>query len=110
MKCKECEYNNNGWCKKFKAQKPKALLECESEADKEDKSESYIVNGKMQMLSMIVRQIDACEECVTSEFKTTLKTILTILENDIKIHGIALDYEVDKAMLSDLRYRINNWN
>lgn len=36
--CKECEYNNNGWCTKFKLQKPKAIIECVVTID-DDKDE-----------------------------------------------------------------------
>ena len=28
--CKECKHNNNGWCKRFKLQKPQAVIVCES--------------------------------------------------------------------------------
>ena len=31
------------------------------------------------------------------------------LEINIKIHGIALDYEIDKVLLEDLRYRMRQW-
>ena len=51
MNCKGCNFNNNGWCKKYKMQKPKAILKCEEDKN-DDKiecyNEKYIVNGKMR--------------------------------------------------------------
>lgn len=112
MNCKECNFNNNGWCKKYKMQKPKAIVRCEDDKkddEKECENETYVVNGKMQQFSNIVRQIDAKPECCTDEFKEVLKTLYRDLEINIKIHGIALDYETDKMILEDLRYRMSKW-
>ena len=112
MKCKKCNFNNNGWCKKYKMQKPKAIVKCEEDKN-DDKieccNEKYIVNGKMQQFSNIIRQIEANPECCTNEFKEVLKTLYNDLEINIKIHGIALDYEMDKILLEDLRYRMRQW-
>lgn len=33
MKCKDCEFNNNGWCKKYSLQKPQALKICNNEQE-----------------------------------------------------------------------------
>lgn len=112
MDCKECNHNNNGWCKKYKMQKPKAIIKCEEDSsdDKQAcKNETYIVTGKMQQFSDIIRQIDAKPDCCTDEFKEVLKALYNSLEISIKIHGIALDYDVDKFILEDLRYRMKQW-
>lgn len=115
MNCKECDFNNNGWCKKYKMQKPKAIIECEKESveenvnDEQCNNEKYINNGKMQQFSRIIRQIDASSESCTDDFKQVLKTLYRQLELEIKLHGISLDYETDKMLLEDLRYRMNKW-
>lgn len=112
MDCKECSFNNNGWCKKYKMQKPKAITKCEEDKDDDKKAcenEKYITTGKMLEFYNIIRQIDAKPECCTNEFKEVLKEIYRTLEIDISIHGIALDYEIDKMSLENLRERMKRW-
>lgn len=112
MKCKECNFNNNGWCKKYKTQKPKAMILCEEDvkySNKESENLAYMVNGKMQQLLSVVKQVDAMPSFNKNEFKEVLKGLYQYLEIEIKIQGINMDYETDKYMLEDLRYRIKKW-
>lgn len=117
MNCKECEFNNNGWCKKYKAQKPKAIVLCEDDNNKEDtdydnqmiENQKYVINGKIQQFSNIIRQIDAEPSSITNEFKEVLLTLYKNLEIEIKIHGVKFDYETDEFALKDLRFRMTEW-
>ena len=117
MKCKECEFNNNGWCKKYKAQKPKAILlyEENGKSDNTDyenqmiENQKYVINGKIQQFSNVIRQIDAKPSSITNEFKEVLLTLYKNLEIEIKIHGVKFDYETDKFILEDLRFRMAEW-
>lgn len=36
MSCNECENNNNGWCKRYKLQKPQAIKVCDYKEEMED--------------------------------------------------------------------------
>lgn len=108
MECKECSFNNNGWCKKYKAQKPTAIKKCidEAQAEKLITNQSYIVNGKVQEFHVILQQVQAKPDMVSKEFIEVLKTIYEMLEVEIAIHGFSSDFELDTLMLQDLRERM----
>ena len=91
MNCKECEFNNNEWCKKYKAQKPKAIVLWEENNSKEDtdydnqmiENQKYVINGKIQQFSNTIRQIDSEPSSITNEFKEVLLTLYKNLEIEV---------------------------
>jgi len=113
MDCQECKFNKNGWCNKYKMQKPKAMIECEKDNQKVIKDDSshqaYINNGKIQAFTNIIRQIDVNPQCCTDDFKRVLLVLFSQIEFEIALNGIEFDYEIDKDIYNDLKARIKNW-
>lgn len=123
MPCKECEHNRHGWCDKYKAQKPQALINCSF--DKNESSivetkneykkaedlldtEMYVVTGRVQEFHTILRQIEANPSMVTEEFVSVLKSLYQHIETSISIYGIALESSIDEMILEDVRYIMKN--
>lgn len=110
MDCKNCEHNNNGWCKKFNAQKPNALKLCTNKNDSNEEDHyKYVLNGKVQQFHNIILQIDASPDSISIDLKRALYGLYQMLLVEISIHGINFDFEIDKDIFSNLKNRMERW-
>lgn len=118
--CKDCEFNNNGWCKKRSIQGLKNIVVCEfnpnsPEVEAEDFCcGTYKQFGKREMFHNIQMQMIGIDrdESVEDKFKT-LKQVMVNLEKMLQaeesIHGIALEYSVDEDIYKDSMSISNEW-
>ena len=110
--CKECEYNNNGWCSERKIQGLKNITLCEVIENKtkenvqdtfDNKSLSYKTLGTREMLYYIQRQIVGIDQNKAEDKWKALKEAMLGMEQkqqiDEQIFGIAIDYELDRDMI-----------
>lgn len=118
--CKDCEFNNNGWCKKRSIQGLKNITECEfkpsptSIDDEEFDSGMYKQFGKREMFHAIQGQMLGIDrdESIEDKFKT-LKQVMVNLEQMLQaeetIHGIAMEYSIDEDIHRDSMMISNDW-
>lgn len=118
--CKDCDFNNNGWCVKRSIQGLKNITKCEfknnpTTTDDEDfDSGTYKQFGKREMFHNIQMQMIGIErdESVEDKFKI-LKQVMVNLEQMLQaeesIHGIALEYSVDEDIYKDSIAISNEW-
>lgn len=118
--CKDCEFNNNGWCKKRKIQGLKDIVVCEfkpsltSIEDEEFNSGTYKQFGKREMFHNIQMQMIGIDrdETIEDKFKT-LKQVMVNLEQMLQaeesIHGIAMEYSIDEDIYNDSRAISDEW-
>lgn len=52
MICKECKFNNNGWCYKYKKQKPLAIKDC-SKVNGYNKGDILLVKNSMRYIDVV---------------------------------------------------------
>ena len=118
--CKDCEFNNNGWCKKRKIQGLKDILICDEFKndsninDEEFNGEMYKQFGKREMFYHIQNQIIGIERDESTEDKfKILKQVMVNLESMLqieeKIHGIAMEYSIDGDIHEDSISISNKW-
>lgn len=108
--CKDCDFNNNGWCNKRNIQGLKNITECKFKSclsieDSYDLEQEFDVApykqfGKREMFRNIQMQIIGIEDDIDIEDKLkALKQVMVNLEDILrveeKIHGIALEYMID---------------
>jgi|GEM_PF-4361162 len=118
--CKDCEFNNNGWCKKRKIQGLKDIVVCEfkpsptSIEDEEFDSGMYKQFGKREMFHNVQMQMIGIDrdDSVEDKFKI-LKQVMVNLEQMLQaeesIHGIAIEYSVDEDIHKDSIAISNEW-
>lgn len=118
--CKNCEFNNNGWCKKRNIQGLKNILICDEFKndsninDEEFNGEMYKQFGKREMFYHIQNQMIGIErdESTGDKFKI-LKQVMVNLESMLQIeeqiHGIALEYSIDGDIHEDSISISNKW-
>lgn len=101
--CKDCEYNNNGWCKKKEFNGLKKITECNDkkvegylseQGQYEDINyEGYKNMGKREIFHTIQQQLNAMKNTDTV---LTVKQIMVNLEKLLligeKVHGIETEY------------------
>lgn len=128
--CKDCEYNNNGWCKKKEFNGLKKITECNdkkvegclseqgkqeynSEVDKlyEDVNyKGYKNMGKREIFYTIQQQLDAMKNTDTV---LTVKQIMVNLEKLLligeKVHGIETEYIIDEDIIEDSQLISDMW-
>lgn len=126
--CKDCEFNNHGWCKKRKIQGLKNIIVCEfnpnsikviaevitDEITDETNSGMHKQFGKREMFHNIQMQMKTIDEdsTVKDKFKT-LKQIMVNLEQMLQIeesiHGIAMEYSIDEDVHKNSIAISNKW-
>lgn len=118
--CKDCQFNNNGWCKKKSIQGLKNISECEFknnsviEDDEEFDSGMYKQFGKREMFHAIQGQMIGIDrdESIEDKFKI-LKQVMVNLEQMLQaeesIHGIAMEYSIDEDIHKDSMAISNKW-
>ena len=118
--CKDCQFNNNGWCKKKSIQGLKNITECEFKNNSTVKDEEEFDNGmykqfgKREMLHNIQMQMLGIENdsAIEDKFKT-LKQVMVSLEKMLlaeeSIHGIAIEYSIDEDIHKDSMAISDEW-
>ena len=125
--CKDCDFNNNGWCNKRKMQKLKEVKECtfkevegvqvygnQESLEKEDNSEAYKNFGRRDFFYNMQRQIIAMElKGETSISLDELKLLMVGLDQTLKISealsGIKFDYMIDQDIFNNSNKIIEKW-
>lgn len=52
MICKECKFNNNGWCYKYKKQKPLAIKDC-NKVNGYKKGDILLIKNSMRYIDVV---------------------------------------------------------
>lgn len=134
--CKDCNYNNNGWCKKRKIQGLKSILECEfkdytneetegnleenhthinSTEEKEEADYTpYTIYGKREMLYNISMQVVGMEmqgvkTIQIDDLKQLLLSIGQVLDVEQQIFGINTNYIVEEDVVNNCKKLFDNW-
>lgn len=99
-RCNTCEYNNHGWCNKYKLQKPKAIIECDKEQEEanileqiiEDSEEAEVEykNNNTDM-NFTNEEIEIIIHALEFTSKMYYDEIINTLENDIIVHTKDID-------------------
>lgn len=88
--CNTCEYNNHGWCNKYKLQKPKAIVECNKEQEEAD------------ILEQIIEQSD-------NNIDNKHNIYFTIEEKEVIIHALNFTNNIYyNTNIDNLESRLNN--
>ena len=111
--CIDCNYYNNGWCKKRKTnQGLKDLLDCEYNTNKKiENIEKYEVFGQREIFYYIQKNIDAIKEKTISK-KELIKLMLAfeeIISSNEKLFGIYYKGEIDKDIVLDSKNLSKIW-
>ena len=115
--CKDCDNNNNGWCKKHKFNGIKKIIECDDKAvngimlihqkDDEDSKiselhERYKNVGAREIFNNIQMQLCAMKNSDTvftvKQIMVNLEKILVLNEN---IHGIQPEFIIDQDIINN---------
>lgn len=126
--CKDCDFNNNGWCNKRKMQKLKEVKKCtfkeiegiqiyekQESLKKEDNSEAYKNFGRRDFLYNMQRQIIAMESKGEESISLDeLKLLMVGLDQTLKISesifGIKLDYMIDQDIFNHSNAIVEKWS
>jgi hypothetical protein len=121
--CKDCKDNNNGWCSSRKIQGLKNITNCPYfnnkniviEEDEKLDCSKYKQFGKREMFFTIQRQMLAIDQKHLIEDKyNTLKQTMVELEKLLQaeegIHGIALDYSIDRDIYNNSKLISDTWS
>jgi hypothetical protein len=128
--CKDCEYNNNGWCKKKEFNGLKKITECgdkkvegylseqgqqkyNSIVDEQHQDinyEEYKNMGKREIFHTIQQQLNAMKNTDTV---LTVKQIMVNLEQLLligeKVHGIKTEYIIDEDIFNHSKFISAKW-
>lgn len=74
------------------------------------KNQKYIMNGKIQEFSNLIRLIDNEKEPINQSIKNSILTLYKNLELEISMYGVIFDDNVEEIILRDLRRRMKMWN
>lgn len=118
--CKDCEFNNNGWCKKRSIQGLKNIITCEFNPNSPEVIAEVFDNGmykqfgKREMFHNIQMQMLGIDrdESIEDKFKV-LKQVMVNLEQMLQaeenIVGVALNYSIDEDIHKDSIAISNEW-
>lgn len=119
-KCNTCEYNNHGWCNKYKLQKPKAIIECDKEQEEanileqiiEDSEEAEVeyknnntdMNFTNEEIEIIIHALEFTSKMYYDEIINTLENDIIVHTKDIEnIYTGLLDQNIkEQEILNDL--------
>lgn len=114
--CKECKYNNNGWCTKRKIQGLKNITECyiiTEDTNKEIDYMPYKTYAQREIFFHICSNIEAMSKendvINTKELKDVMLSFDKILKVNEKLFGMETEYEVEKEIINRCNNLINKW-
>mgnify|MGYP000960408138 CR=1 FL=1 len=122
--CKDCIYNNNGWCekRKFNGLKKMDIAKCSDKKFVAEERQNYNNSikridttgyknfGKREEFYNIQRQIEAMDNNSTiTEVKQIMVNMGQMLDIEEKIQGIAIEYEIDKNIIDGSKALNNKW-
>ena len=114
--CKECKYNNNGWCTKRKIQGLKNITECYVVNENEAKEVDYMpykTYAQREIFFHICSNIEVMTKdkdvVDVKELKSVMLSFDKILRVNEKLFGIETEYEVEKGIINRCNNLISKW-